>query len=68
MNEFKINFELNDKNKKALNFMISDLLECTALCYGPVQYAKSVLYYGDYIKILDIQINKKLYEEGLKGV
>ena len=68
MTEFKINFELNDKNKKSLNFIISDLLKCSELCNDPIQYAKNVLYYGDYIEILNIQINKKLYEKGLKGV
>ena len=68
MTEFKINFELNEKSKKALNFMISDLLGCIELSEDPVHYSNSVLYYGEYIKLLDIQINKELYEKGLKGV
>ena len=53
MTEFKINFELNEKSKKALNFMISDLLGCIELSEDPVHYSNSVLYYGEYIKLLE---------------
>lgn len=68
MATFKIDFEITDRNRSALNSIISDLLKCKECDGDPVDYANSVDYYGKYIDILGVEINKDLYNKSkLRG-